>query len=72
MTATAFQALRTSYARPGFRLAAAVVFLLALVAAGANVIVDDARLGGITFLCASLLYLVTPISVVRDIGSTGR
>jgi hypothetical protein len=68
MTLTALQALRTSYARPGLRLAAAVVFLFALVAAGVNVLVDDARLGGLAFLGASLLYLVTPVPVVRDIG----
>jgi hypothetical protein len=67
-SATAWQALRTSRARPGYRLAAAVVFLLALVTAAAFLLTEDIRLGGLTFLTASLLYLVTPMAVVRDIG----
>src|SRR5918993_1207627 len=51
--ATAWEALRRSSARPGFRLVGAAVVLLALVTAGANVIADNNRLTGLTFLAAS-------------------
>jgi hypothetical protein len=67
-TGTVWQALRTSRARPGVRLAAALVFALALVAAGSNLVVSGTALTGFTFLSASVLYLIAPISVVRDIG----
>jgi len=65
--ATAWQALRVSRARPGLRMAAAAVLLLALAAAAGNSIADN-RLTGLTFLAASLLYLLTPGSIVRDIA----
>jgi hypothetical protein len=66
--ATAWQALRISRARPVLRLAAAAVLLLALATVGVGVTTDDSRLGGLTFLAASVLYLLTPASIVRDIG----
>lgn len=67
-TGTVWQALRTSRARPGVRLAAALVFALALVAAGSNLVASGMPLTGFTFLSASVLYLIAPIAVVRDIG----
>jgi hypothetical protein len=67
-TGTVWQALRTSRARPGVRLAAAVVFALALVVAGSNLVTSGMPLTGFTFLAASALYLAAPISIVRDIG----
>jgi hypothetical protein len=67
-TGTVWQVLRTSRARPGLRLAAAMVFLLALAAAASNLFVDRTPLTGLTFLAASVLYLIAPISIVRDIG----
>jgi voltage-gated potassium channel Kch len=67
-TGTVWQALRTSRARPGVRLVAAGVFALALVAAAANLVTEGTPLIGLTFLAASLLYLIAPFSIVRDIG----
>jgi hypothetical protein len=67
-TLTVWQALRVSGARLGMRLAAAAVFLLALVAAGADVLVPGSPLTGFTFLAASALYLLAPFSIVRDLG----
>jgi hypothetical protein len=67
-TATVWQALRTSRARPGIRLAAALVFALALIAAGVTLFAHGTALTGLAFLAASALYSVAPISIVRDIG----
>lgn len=67
-TGTVWQALRTSRARPGVRLVAAGVFALALVAAVCNLFTEGTPLAGLTFLAASLLYLIAPFSIVRDIG----
>jgi hypothetical protein len=68
-TGTVWQVLRTSRARRRLRTVAAVVFVLALVAAATNVVVDSRQLIGATFLVASVLYLIAPFSIVRDIGS---
>jgi hypothetical protein len=70
-TLTVWQALRVSGARIGMRLAAAGVFVLALVAAGANLLVHDTPLIGYTFLAASALYLLAPFAIVRDLGRHG-
>lgn len=67
-TATVWQALRVSRARPGPRLAAAVVFAVALVAGAAGLLVDSRQLVGGTFLAASALYLLAPVAIVRDLG----
>ena len=67
-TGTVWQALRTSRARPGVRLIGAGVFALALVAAASNPFTERTPLTGLTFLAASLLYLIAPFSIVRDIG----
>jgi hypothetical protein len=67
-TGTVWQALRTSRARPGVRLGAAGVFALALVAAASNLFAERTPLTGLTFLGASVLYLIAPVSIVRDIG----
>jgi hypothetical protein len=67
-TGTVWQALRTSRARPGVRLAAALVFALALLAAAGNLFLDGTALTGLIFLAASGLYLVAPLAIVRDIG----
>ncbi|MDI6105265.1 ion channel [Actinoplanes sp. NEAU-A12] len=68
-TGTVWQALRVSGARTGVRLAAAVVFVLALVGAVLNVVAGDSPLIGWTFLAASALYLLAPFSIVRDLGT---
>ena len=67
-TGTVWQALRTSRARPAVRLAAAGVFALALITAAVNLFAAGTPLTGLTFLAASLLYLIAPLSIVRDIG----
>jgi hypothetical protein len=67
-TGTVWQTLRTSRARPVVRLAAALVFALALLAASINLFRQGTALTGLTFLAASVLYLVAPLSIVRDIG----
>jgi hypothetical protein len=66
--ATVWLALRTSRARSGFRLAANGLFVIAAVAAAANLIAPGARaLEPYVFVAASVLYLVAPISIVRHI-----
>ncbi|WP_433788885.1 potassium channel family protein [Actinoplanes sp. CA-252034] len=70
-TLTVWQALRVSGARIGMRLAAAGVFVLALVAAGVDLLVHDSPLVGFTFLAASALYLLAPFAIVRDLGRHG-
>ncbi|BFU43220.1 potassium channel family protein [Krasilnikovia sp. MM14-A1004] len=67
-TGTVWQALRVSRARPGLRIAATVVFVLAIVLAVAGLFADVETLYGLTFLASSVLYLVAPISIVLDIG----
>ena len=67
-TGTVWQALRVSRAGVGVRVAAAVLFALALVAAGFNVFAHGRSLTGLTFLAASVLYVVAPMAIVRDIG----
>jgi len=67
-TGTVWQALRTSRARRGVRLSASAVFALALAAGAANLFTEGTPLTGLTFLAASLLYLIAPLSIVRDIG----
>ncbi|MFC7528653.1 potassium channel family protein [Actinoplanes sp. GCM10030250] len=67
-TLTVWQALRVSQARPGMRIAAALVFALALVAAIVNVFANRSPLIGWTFSAASALYLLAPFSIVRDLG----
>jgi hypothetical protein len=71
-TVTVWQALRTSRARPGVRLVATAVVALAIVAAVSNLFVEGTRLPSLIFLAASGLYLVAPISIVRDIGLRQR
>jgi hypothetical protein len=66
--ATVWLALRTSQARSGLRLAANGLFVLAAVAAAANLVAPGARaLEPYVFVAASVLYLVAPISIVRHI-----
>ncbi|KHD73483.1 ion channel protein [Actinoplanes utahensis] len=67
-TLTVWQALRVSGARAGMRLAAAAVFALALAAAVLNLVAQNSPLVGYTFLAASVLYLLAPFSIVRDLG----
>jgi Ion channel len=67
-TGTVWHALRVSKARPGMRLAASVVFAVALFASGLNIFVHDSPLLGWTFLAASALYLLAPFSIVRDLS----
>ena len=67
--ATVWLALRTSRARRGVRLAANVLFVLAAVAAVANL----RPRGGISlepsmFVASGVLYLVAPFSIVRHIA----
>ncbi|GAB1642207.1 potassium channel family protein [Krasilnikovia sp. MM14-A1259] len=67
-TGTVWQTLRVSQARPGLRIASGAVFAFALIAGVAGVFADNEALSGVTFLAASVLYLVAPFSIVRDIG----
>src|SRR5262245_58726121 len=71
-TGTVWQVLRTSRARPSVRLVAAVLFGLALLAAGSILVAGGTNLLGATFMAASLLYLLAPFSIVRDIGFRER
>ncbi|MEU4691509.1 ion channel [Actinoplanes sp. NPDC023714] len=67
-TFTVWHVLRVAGARPGVRFIASVVFLLALVAAGFNVLAQESPLIGWTFSAASALYLLAPIPIVRHLG----
>lgn len=67
-TGTVWQVLRTSRARPGIRFGAAAVFALALVVTGVDLVGPGTYLRGFTFLAASLLYLIAPVSILRHIG----
>jgi hypothetical protein len=71
-TFTVWHLLRVAGARPGFRLTAALVFLLALVAAALNILVQESPLVGWTFSAASAIYLLAPYPIVRDLGRRGR
>jgi Ion channel len=66
---TVWQVLRTSHARRGLRMLANAVFVLAALAAVAELFTSgDSTLVALTFLVGSLLYLVAPLSIVRHIG----
>ncbi|GIM95925.1 potassium channel family protein [Paractinoplanes toevensis] len=65
---TVFYALRVSRARPSIRLAAALVFVLAVLASVWNLFAHGRTLVGITFLAGSLLYLLAPLSILGDLG----
>jgi hypothetical protein len=65
---TVWYALRASRARPGVRLGAAGVFLLALVAAVINLVSPSGGLVGYTFLAASVLSLIAPVSIIADLA----
>ncbi|WP_433829908.1 potassium channel family protein [Actinoplanes sp. CA-015351] len=71
-TFTVWHLLRVAGARAGFRLAAGLVFLLALVAAAVNILAQESPLVGWTFFAASALYLLAPYPIVRDLGRRGR
>ncbi|MEU8236250.1 potassium channel family protein [Actinoplanes sp. NPDC048967] len=67
-TGTVWQALRVSRARPVVRAVSAAVVALALVAAAFALFAPGTTLTGLTFLAAGGLYLVAPVSIVRDLG----
>ncbi|RAK36768.1 ion channel [Actinoplanes lutulentus] len=71
-TLTVWQVLRIAGARRGFRIAAALVFLLALIAAGLNLLAHASPLVGWTFSAASALYLLAPVPIVRHLGRRER
>jgi Ion channel len=71
-TGTVWQALRVSHARPAIRVVSAAVVALALVAAAFALFAPGTTLTGLTFLAAGGLYLVAPISIVRDLGIRRR
>jgi hypothetical protein len=60
--------LHASRCRLALRLCASLVFLLALLAAAANVVAADRTMTGLAFLAASVLYLLAPLSVIFDLG----
>ena len=67
--ATVWLALRTSMARRGFRLAAAGLFILAAIAAVANLFAEQGSdFATFAFVAAAVLYFVAPFSIVRHIG----
>ena len=67
--ATVWLALRTSHARRGVRLAANGLFVLAAVAAVANLLPRGSLpLEPSTFVASGVLYLVAPFSIVRHIA----
>ncbi|MEU4563839.1 potassium channel family protein [Actinoplanes sp. NPDC023936] len=65
---TVWHVLRVAGARAGFRRAAALVFLLALVTAALNLFAEQSPLIGWTFSAASALYLLAPYPIVRHLG----
>ncbi|GAA2716431.1 MULTISPECIES: potassium channel family protein [Actinoplanes] len=71
-TATVWQSLRVSGARPALRLAGAGVFALALTAAVINLVARGQPLTAVAFSAASALYLLAPFSIVRDLGRRDR
>jgi diacylglycerol kinase family enzyme len=67
--ATVWLALRTSMARRGLRLIATVLFILAGIAAVANLLAQqDPHFTVAAFLAAAVLYFVAPFAIVRHIG----
>src|SRR5690349_11348135 len=67
-TGTVWQALRVSGARAAVRAVSVAVVALALVAAAFALFAPGTSLTGLTFLAAGGLYLVAPVSIVRDLG----
>jgi hypothetical protein len=68
-TGTVWRALRASHAPRAVRLCANVVFAAAILAVAADLATPrDGGLLGSTFLAATLLYLVAPFSIVRDLA----
>jgi Ion channel len=65
---TVWYSLRASQAHAGVRLSAALIFTLALVAGGWNLFAYDGTLVALTFLAATALYVVAPLSIVLDVG----
>jgi hypothetical protein len=66
---TVWLTLRRSQARRGVRLGASGLFILAAMAAVANLFVEStSALTALVFLAASVLYFVAPFSIVRYIG----
>jgi Ion channel len=66
---TVWLAQHTSQARRGLRMTANVLFVLAGVAAVANLLADEGdTLTALTFTAAGILYVVAPFSIVRHIG----
>ncbi|WP_436533121.1 potassium channel family protein [Actinoplanes sp. HUAS TT8] len=70
-TVTVWQSLRVARARPGLRLAGALVFGLAVAAAVLSFL-DVGPLTAIAFSAASALYLLAPLAIVRDLGRRDR
>jgi Ion channel len=67
--ATVWLALRTSQARRGVRLAADGLFILAAVAAVANLLPRSGlSLGPSVFVASGVLYLVAPFSILRHLA----
>ena len=66
---TVWLALRTAHAPRGFRLLANGLFVLAAVAAVANLVAQgDSTLEPFVFTAASVLYVVAPFWIVRHIA----
>jgi hypothetical protein len=68
-TFTVWHALRVAGARPGVRLAAGAVFLLAMITAVLNVLATKSPLLVWTFSAASALYLLAPFPIIRHLGT---
>jgi hypothetical protein len=71
-TATVWQSLRVARARPGLRLAGAVVFVLALAAAVVTMFTNGRVLTAVAFSAASALYVLAPFAIVRDLARRER
>ncbi|WIM98429.1 ion channel [Actinoplanes oblitus] len=71
-SATAWQSLRVARAHRGLRMTGAVVFLLALAVATVNAVSHGRALTGVAFSAASMLYLLAPIAIVRDLARRER
>jgi hypothetical protein len=65
---TVWYALRISQARPSLRILAAVVFVLSLIAGGWNLFSHGRTLIGLVFFAGSVLYVLAPLSILRDLG----
>ena len=67
--ATVWVTLHTSKARRGLRLVATCSLVLAMLAAAANLVdPTDDILVPYVFLCASLLYVLAPFSIIRHVA----